>query len=339
MGESTPAAPARRLLNPWTAAAGLGGGAAAVELLAHYGVHEVLGLLWRAGPGLAAVICLHLLQLWLTAIAWRALIPRCSPVPSRLMLLVLRLIREGINTLLPLSQIAGIAAAVRVLCLRGLRPAVAIAATVGDMTVELVTQVVFTLTGFGILVVLLGRFPLAVPLLIGLAVFVAMVVALIAAQRLGLSRVAAKAAARFGWSGRIEELRPTIEGVYRRRGSLVFSATCHLLAWAFGAVEVCVALHFLGRDTGLGRGFVIESLGQTIKAASFAVPGALGVQEGGFVVVCALFGIGADVALALSLLKRLRDVVLGAPGLVLWLGMERSGRRLRHTGLNRISSL
>ena len=85
---------------------------------------------------------------------------------------------------------------------------------------------------------------------------------------------------------------------------------------------MCLALHFLGHEVGLGPGLVIESLGQALKAVGFAVPGALGVQEGGYIVVCQLFGLSPEVAIALSLTKRLREVVLGVPGLVAWQRME-----------------
>ena len=51
---------------------------------------------------------------------------------------------------------------------------------------------------------------------------------------------------------------------------------------------------------------IIEALGQALKAVGFAVPGALGVQEGGYIVVCQIFGLSPEVAIALSLMKRLR---------------------------------
>ena len=63
---------------------------------------------------------------------------------------------------------------------------------------------------------------------------------------------------------------------------------------------------------------VIESLGQAVRSAGFFIPGALGVQEGGYVLLCGLFGIPADQALALALIRRLRDIALGLPGLIVW---------------------
>lgn len=325
MEQSVATTPARRFLTPWTMAAGLGGLALAIALFARIGAGDVLGLLAGAGWGIVAVIALHLAQVWLTAIGWRALMP--GGAPSRGWLTRLRLIREGINTLLPTAQIGGLVVAARLLWRQGLTPAEAVAATVVDVTVELVTQVAFTLMGVALLMVSLGGLPLAVPLLAGLGVFAAMVVALLGAQRLGLSRLAERAAARFGWTGRVEGARAAIGGLYRRPAALARSAGFHSLAWALGAAEVWLALRFLGHGTGLAEAFVIESLGQTVKAASFAIPGALGAQEGGYVVLCGLFGIPPDAALALSLVKRARELALGGPSIGLWLWMERGGAR------------
>jgi hypothetical protein len=69
---------------------------------------------------------------------------------------------------------------------------------------------------------------------------------------------------------------------------------------------------------------VIESLAQAVRGAAFAVPGALGAQEGGLIALCAIFGIPAEAALALSLVKRLADLLVGVPGLFAWHALEGS---------------
>ena len=63
---------------------------------------------------------------------------------------------------------------------------------------------------------------------------------------------------------------------------------------------------------------MLESLGQAVRAGAFAVPGALGVQEGGYVMLGRVVGLGPETALALSLAKRVRELVLGIPGLIAW---------------------
>lgn len=92
----------------------------------------------------------------------------------------------------------------------------------------------------------------------------------------------------------------------------------HVAAWSGGALEVWLVLRTLGHPVGLGPAFVIESLGMAARGAGFAVPGAFGMQEGGFVAATALFGIAPETALAMSALMRVREVAIGIAGLILW---------------------
>jgi len=72
----------------------------------------------------------------------------------------------------------------------------------------------------------------------------------------------------------------------------------------------------------VAEALVIESLLHAVRGAAFAVPGALGAQEGGLVLLCAMFGIPPEQAIALSLVKRAADLVLGVPGLLGWQMLE-----------------
>ena len=91
----------------------------------------------------------------------------------------------------------------------------------------------------------------------------------------------------------------------------------------------------MGHTVPYSTALVIESLGQAVRGAAFVVPGGIGVQEGGFVALCAVFGIPAPVAVALSLVKRFPEIVLGLPGLFIWQGLETrhllGGRSARKT--------
>jgi uncharacterized membrane protein YbhN (UPF0104 family) len=82
----------------------------------------------------------------------------------------------------------------------------------------------------------------------------------------------------------------------------------------------------MGVPLGWEAAFVIESLGQAARSAGFAVPGALGVQEAGFILVGGLFAIPPETAIALSMVKRARELAIGLPGLVAWQWAE--GKRL-----------
>ena len=77
---------------------------------------------------------------------------------------------------------------------------------------------------------------------------------------------------------------------------------------------------------------MLESLAYALRSGAFFVPGAAGVQEGGYVLLGAALGIGPEFALALSLLKRGREIVLGRAALALWQWLE--GWRWRGVGTN-----
>jgi hypothetical protein len=66
----------------------------------------------------------------------------------------------------------------------------------------------------------------------------------------------------------------------------------------------------------------LESLVYVVRTVTFATPMGLGVIEGGYVVVGHLFGLPPEFSLALSLIKRLRDIAIGLPALGVWQVLE-----------------
>ena len=114
--------------------------------------------------------------------------------------------------------------------------------------------------------------------------------------------------------------------LYKSGRNAVTGLILQFCAWALGAVEVWLILHFMGHGCSLATGFVIEGVGEAAKSAGCAVPGALGVSEGGYIMVGSLFGMPPAVAIALSLIKRLREIAWGLPSLILWQWLEHSWR-------------
>jgi uncharacterized membrane protein YbhN (UPF0104 family) len=191
--------------------------------------------------------------------------------------------------------------------------------------------VVFTVLGVALLVHVAGHTETTDAVTKGLVFAGLLVAAVFAGIWLGFASVIERAVLRMGRSlgwpatAQIDGLQAALSGCFRSPGRVALSASWHLLSWLLGGIEVCLVLHFFGHDIRLGTGMIIESLGQAAKAVGFAVPGAIGVQEGGYVVVCRLLGIAPEIAIALSLVKRLREVVLGIPGLLLWQRTEAAG--------------
>ncbi len=321
------------------ALAGAAGLCLAAWLLHTYGFAHVAMLLGRAGwLGLGAVVAVHLVQVAASAAGWRAVSASAAGRPDLARYGALRLVREGVNNLLPVAQIGGPVIAARLLQGGGMALPEAIATTVADLTLEMVTQILFTLLGLALLLLTVGGGGVAGYVVSGLAAACCVALGFVGAQWFGLGRVLEglllRLGGRLGWGGtaQVHGLHRSLLACYARPGPVLLGAVWHMLSWLLGGVEVCLALHVLGHDVGVGSGLVIESLGQALKAAGFAVPGALGVQEGGYIVLCGLFQLSPEVGIALSLVKRLREVALGLPALAAWHGMEHrappAGRRV-----------
>ena len=318
----------------WTLQAVLGGAvglALAALLVALNGGADIFQALLQAGWGILAVIAIHPWQTLLAGLAWRALLPGDS-VPGGLAFGLWRWIREAVNALLPVAQIGGEVVGARLMALRGVALNAAVAATAVDLTMEMLSQVAFTLCGVGLLAI--GPYDPAVARWVGGATAVALVVvvAFVVAQRNWLFRrieqVLLRWAERPSWSslGTVAGLHDLVVGLYHRPGRLLASGGYHLLSWLMGGIEVMVALRVVGVEVDLAQGLLIESIGQAMRTVGFAIPGSLGIQEGGYILICGLVGVEPQSAIELSLLKRVREIVLGVPGLVMWQILE--GRRL-----------
>jgi putative membrane protein len=171
----------------------------------------------------------------------------------------------------------------------------------------------------------LGGRRLAGPVIVGLVATAGTVAAFYAVQRRGvfgpLARRLAHVVRSPEWSAvssSAEALDVWIDRLYRDRRALFVSAVWHVLSWLLGASEIWLALRLLGQPVPLATAVVIESLAEAIRTAAFAIPAALGVQEGGFVLLGSVFGFGPELSIALSLTKRVRELCLGIPGLIVW---------------------
>jgi len=302
--------------------AAVGGAVALVALIAWFGGRSIGADVLRAGWAIPANILIHLCQLFCAGAAWWLLVGDFRH--SVFSFLRFRMIREGVNSLLPVAQIGGPVVAVRVMMAQGISGAIAGAGTTLDLTVEAAMQLVFTLAGLALLSGE-GLKPLWVPWVEGgLVAGLAGVVALVLAQRAGLMRVIERLLAklqemfpRLALDG-LQGLHVELLRLQRDPKVLVKAALLQLLAWGGGTFEVYLALLAMGSPVPLTQAFILESLGMAARSAGFAVPGALGVQEGGFILVGELFGLPPELGLALSMVKRAREVAVGSAGLLLW---------------------
>jgi putative membrane protein len=313
--------PPRRLVSLLLTVALLLGLVAAFSLI--QGVGEAA---LRALPALPLAMAVHVAQLAATAMAWRGLFH--APAPGFPLMLRARWIRESLNGLLPLVGIGGGVLAASAIARQTGRPfgGVAAAATV-DLMIEAVTQLPFLLIGLAIFAAFApGTLS---PMQIGALLLPLVLAALfVGALSLGLGREAVlRLAGRFGFGRQIEALGETLRVVNAGPGPVARGAAWHFLAWSLGALEVWLILAMLGTPVGLAEAYAIESLGLAARSLGFILPAGLGAQEAGLAAVALAFGVPLQEAVALAMLKRLREVAMNLPGLIAWNWIERRAAR------------
>ncbi len=110
-----------------------------------------------------------------------------------------------------------------------------------------------------------------------------------------------------------------LRSLYRdRRMDFIMSVFWHFVGLSFSALEVYFALWILGLPVTAVESFVIQSLLQAIRTASFFIPDNLGAQEGGLAYLTNHLGLGVTGGFAVSLVKRARKLLWILVGLGLW---------------------
>jgi putative membrane protein len=281
----------------------------------------------QAGWAAAIVIALRLVAVTLAGLTWWLLFPK-HPRPQPSVCALLRIVREGANTLLPLAQIGGDVIAARLLTFWHIPGPLAAATVIVDVLAQAGTQFLFALVGLALLIAHGVGDSFIHDLAWALGAAALALTGFYVAQRHGGEKLVNALLKRLArgreWqiNGTFEAVFHRLHEVYGRRRALALTVICHLGVWFIGALEVWVGLNAMGYHPTYAEAVAIESLAQAARGAAFVVPGAVGVQEGGLVVLCALFGIPAHSALALSLIKRAADIMVGVPGLVAWHALE-----------------
>jgi putative membrane protein len=312
---------------------GFAGAALFTVLLIRQGASSVWLAVATAGWALAAIALYHLLvPVFLDAVAWWVLFPKLDR-PRLRKLFWMRWVGESISTLVPSAAVGGDIIRARLATLDGARLAVSAASVLVDVTLGVFTQAAFTILGLVLLVQATGQKSFVGPTLLGTLGGVAAVAGFYFVQRMGMFRflalIISKLASSEEWHSLIAggaTLDETIRQLYARRGGVIACCAVTIMSLIGGSGEIWIALHALGLHATIVNALILQSMVLTIRSVAFPVPGGIGVQEGGYLVIGNLLGIPGDAAFALSLIARVRELTLGVPGLIVWQLVE--GRRL-----------
>jgi glycosyltransferase 2 family protein len=300
-------------------------------LLGHVGWRTVLSAATSVGWGGFIILCAAALLVFLIlGPAWRTLLPSRSRLGLSVFVWA-RMVRDAASEALPVSQVGGMALGVRAAVLQGVASPVAVASMVVDVTTEMLAQIAYIAVGVLILSARAVHTPLTesytVIFSIGLALAAVAGGAFLALQRYGHHWVARRLVGRLlPRSVRFSTAAAkALDHIYQSRVRVAVSLALHFCAWVAGAAVTWLAFRLIGEPVDFPSVIAIESLVYATRSAGFIIPNAIGVQEAAYTLLAPLVGVGKEFGLAVSLLKRARDLAIGAPILLIWQAVE--GRR------------
>lgn len=312
----------------------LGLGAITALILSH-GLGRLGSVLERGGFKLVLVPAIMFFPLMLDAKGWQVLVKNPA---SFCRFFYARWIGESVNTLLPMAHVGGLVIKSYLLGKSKIGSSLAIASAVVADTVSAVSLLFFialSLIGaatYGVdnrILILLGCGALV--FCIPVYIFYRLQVGGPIRLHPRLRKWSYTLTSIVGASSNIEEIKSHLNALYSDKNKLVQSFIYQFLGWIFGTFEIWLITYLLGRTISVTDAFILEGLGQTVRNVAFFIPGALGVQEGAYMLAGPMLGLTPVLSLSISLVKRFRELAQGIPGLALWQGREgwKSLRRLR----------
>lgn len=242
------------------------------------------------------------------------------------------MVRDASATCLPFSQVGGFVFGTRAAALHGMTWSTATASVIVDITAEFLAQVAFAAIGLAILLAHAPHSDLVIPLEIGIGLAVAGGITFIAIQK-GAGTIFAAMGQRIAGNrfdnarDRVAILQAEVALIYGHTPRLILGFCLHLLGWIGTGFAGWLTLRLLGVPIAFDQALAIEALLAAVAAMAFLVPVNAGVQEAGYIGLGALFGVPPEMAIATSLIRRGRDIVLGVPILLVWQFAE--ARKLR----------
>lgn len=308
----------------------LAGALLLISLIRRIGAERLVADLRRFGWGLGAIIAFELVIDASNTLGWRRTLTE-TPAVGFLRLYWIRLAGTAINQLTPTATVGG-----EFVKAMFLGPALGTPATVASLIAARMSyaigQAALVLIGLVALLTRLEGAPeLAAAVIAGFVASLAGVLGFIALQRRGLFAGLAR------WAARLR-LRPTLlarlesgggaldaqlAALYRDRPrAFVASVGWHVVGQLIGLAQLWCILRWLNAPAPLVTCLAIEAFAIVADSAMFFVPGRVGVQEGGRVLIFTALGMSAATGLAAAVIIRLAQLGSAALGLAAYAGLS-----------------
>lgn len=299
-----------------------------IALVGWYGFAGVGDAVVSAGwRGFAVIVGWQLALFGVLGLAWDAILPKRAQRRRAWVPIWGRMVRDCSANILPFSQVGGFIFGARAVTLHGIAWPVATASTVVDVTAEFLAELAFVGIGLGILLARAPRSDLAVPVEVGLGLAVCATFAFIWLQH-GAAPLFAKISGRIAsrWfrnaQDKLDVVQSEFSQIYGHTLRLAVGFSVHLLGWMGTGFAGWIAYRVIGVPINFDDALGIEALLAGLAALAFLVPVNAGVQEAGYAGLGAIFGVPPEMSLAVSLIRRARDLAIGIPVLLLWQAIE-----------------
>jgi putative membrane protein len=294
-------------------------------VLLSFDLGAVLQALARVRPaGFILIVAAGLVAEALLSLGLIPLLPR----PMRFSVVAAsRQLRDSAADVLPITQLGGVVLAARALVLAGMGVAEASAAVIADLTAETFAQGLYVLTGVVTSLSVLSASASLSPYvhaMPGGALFLSFGAIGFALVQIGGSKYSLKLGEKIFPAALIHAraFHDIIGGIYRQHGRLAFSILLQFAGWIGSGMWLWVMLRVMGLQTGIWTAIAIQALLEGLRSATVFIPASLGVQEIGYAALAPVFGLTPEIGLAVSLLRRARDIVVAVPVLFVWQMME-----------------
>ena len=268
--------------------------------------------------------------------SWRLLFGEHKP-PGFQAALAATWIGRAVNNLLPVASIGGEIVKARLVHIWGTEGISAAASVMIDKASQALSLALWGMVGVICLSYLTTESELALYATAGFFILAVCTVIFVVLQKMGmlgfLASLGGKLIKSEGWKEitfNAREIDIRINDIYRHKIKLVMALLLRMLYLVLQTGEVWLACLLLNHPIGLLEAVMLKSLTSTISDIAFVIPNAYGIQEGAFIIIGAIIGIPADVALIISLAIRIRDFILDPAGLLVLHQIEHRQYEKKH---------
>jgi glycosyltransferase 2 family protein len=247
-------------------------------------------------------------------------------------LLTVRLAGEAVNMIVPSAYFAGEPVKAYFLKRYNISMVDGMASVVVSRTIMTIAEILFVMLGVEFLILKLNLSSAQLIGSIGITLLgIPIIVFIIFVQKRGFFTIVLKILQKFRLNirylnereQRLKELDQSVCQFYSDKPKYFFlSFVFYLLGWIVGMTEVLLILYFLGIPVDCLTAYIIESLSTVSRAITSFIPGSVGGQEGGLIGIFMILNLSASVALTFGILRRLRELIWIAAGLIVLSKLE-----------------